>query len=58
MIPCYNYILQYISIRAHVLSAVKDFSMDFPLVFSVERDLTVLFNSCLVFLKDTWLCSV
>lgn len=58
MTSCYNYILQYISIIAPALSAVKEFSMDFPLVFSVERDLTVLFNSCLVFLEDTWLCSV
>lgn len=32
--------------------------MGFLLVFSVDRDLTVLFISCFILLKDTWLPSV
>lgn len=33
---------------------MKNFPMDFLLVFSVNRDLTVLFISCFIFLKDAY----
>ena len=37
---------------------MKNFSLDFLLVFSVDRDLTILFISCFIFLKDARLVSV